>query len=566
MKVQVDKQQTKDILQIKQTKNSQNYIEYTQENQMKIPQKNQQINGQNEKPKTDKKRKTIKINTSFCRSELKLIRYLIHRNNWKECFGFEGKIMWSGLSINQYDISSVYGSLNVNRIPEIQELAHKKTTGYFLKLFKDYFPDYFDFFPLTFLLPEDFSDLKKYMGSHPKEMFISKPSSGCQGDGIKLIQSVKDVQLQFNYSQQQIIIQQYISNPLIIDKKKFDLRLYVLISSLDPFVVYLHDEGLARFCTEDYQKPQQQNINNFYMHLTNYSLNKQNPNFKVIFFFFFKQFFFFCDLQLPQESDINNINDCSKRCLQSLWKSLEKEGYSKDSILEQIEDLVVKFIISMYPCLLYNYKITFNNKNTKCFHVLGIDILLDRDGKPWFLEANGNPSFNIEHEVLQNDGNKLKEISLLDKYVKSYVVEDVILITNQKLEKQMKIGVGGKFNGFKQLICGDQDIINQMDIFIKMLKIYGKLSGFQFRILTASRFSKLSNFQGMMNQIVTKNDYDIIYKKIMRNQFEQTQMGFFEFVKALEYLTSKLNSNEYQENNKLPAVQKIVNNIISQIQ
>ena len=52
-----------------------------------------------------------------------------------------------------------------------------------------------------------------------------------------------------------IIAQHYIDPPLIIDKKKFDLRIYVLVASLDPLIVYINDEGLARFCTEDYQAP-----------------------------------------------------------------------------------------------------------------------------------------------------------------------------------------------------------------------------------------------------------------------------------------------------------------------
>lgn len=72
---------------------------------------------------------------------------------------------------------------------------------------------------------------------------------------------------------------------MLINGKKFDLRLYVLISSLDPLIVYLHDEGLARFCTEQYEKPSKNNINNFYMHLTNYSLNKNSSNFKVKLYF-----------------------------------------------------------------------------------------------------------------------------------------------------------------------------------------------------------------------------------------------------------------------------------------
>lgn len=50
----------------------------------------------------------------------------------------------------------------------------------------------------------------------------------------------------------------------------------------DPFIVYLHEEGLARFCAEEYSdKFNEQNFKNLYMHLTNYSLNKDHPKFKL---------------------------------------------------------------------------------------------------------------------------------------------------------------------------------------------------------------------------------------------------------------------------------------------
>lgn len=53
----------------------------------------------------------------------------------------------------------------------------------------------------------------------------------------------------------------------------------------------------------------------------------------------------------------------------------------------------------MYPFILYNHKNAFKNKDSKCFHVIGFDILLDQKAKPWLIEANANPSFNIEHEL-----------------------------------------------------------------------------------------------------------------------------------------------------------------------
>jgi tubulin polyglutamylase TTLL11 len=76
-------------------------------------------------------------------------------------------------------------------------------------------------------------------------------------------------------------VQRYVENPLVIDRKKFDCRLYVVIKGVDPVEAYLADEGLARFCTQNYRKPDAANIKNLYMHLTNFSLNKNSNRFKA---------------------------------------------------------------------------------------------------------------------------------------------------------------------------------------------------------------------------------------------------------------------------------------------
>lgn len=75
------------------------------------------------------------------------------------------------------------------------------------------------------------------------------------------------------------VVQRYLQKPYLIDGLKFDFRLYVLLAGCDPLRIYLYYEGLTRFATEPYKEPNRDNLENMCMHLTNYAINKDNPNF-----------------------------------------------------------------------------------------------------------------------------------------------------------------------------------------------------------------------------------------------------------------------------------------------
>ena len=74
-------------------------------------------------------------------------------------------------------------------------------------------------------------------------------------------------------------MQRYLHKPYLIDGLKFDMRIYVLIAGIDPLRVFVYEEGLARFATDEYRPPRSENLDNHFMHLTNYAINKDSPNF-----------------------------------------------------------------------------------------------------------------------------------------------------------------------------------------------------------------------------------------------------------------------------------------------
>lgn len=123
-----------------------------------------------------------------------------------------------------------------------------------LKKYQKYFPSDFDFIPQTFILPDEIKLLKKHIDSQQDKVMIVKPSRGKGGEGIFFIDSTTQIDKEKMRSSE-YVVQKYISNPLLIEKKKFDLRLYLLVKGVDTMEAYIALEGMVRFCTEEYKDP-----------------------------------------------------------------------------------------------------------------------------------------------------------------------------------------------------------------------------------------------------------------------------------------------------------------------
>ena len=84
------------------------------------------------------------------------------------------------------------------------------------------------------------------------DALIVKPDDGAQGDGIFIATSLDNLMshLRSAAPQTPMIVQKYLARPLLLQDLKFDLRVYVFVSSIEPLEVWVCREGLARFCTE----------------------------------------------------------------------------------------------------------------------------------------------------------------------------------------------------------------------------------------------------------------------------------------------------------------------------
>jgi len=170
----------------------------------------------------------------------------------------------------------------INHFPGSYQLGRKNLLYRNLGRMKKYLPNEYDFLPKTWILPQQFEELKSYMDAclfenttQPKPVLIVKPEASSQGKGIYLTKKYETIG-----PYEHCVVQEYLPNPYLIDNLKFDLRIYVLIKSINPLKIFIYKEGMARFATVKFDRPKKSNMKNLCMHLTNYAINKKNPDFK----------------------------------------------------------------------------------------------------------------------------------------------------------------------------------------------------------------------------------------------------------------------------------------------
>ncbi|XP_076029175.1 tubulin tyrosine ligase-like 1B [Oratosquilla oratoria] len=237
-------------------------------------------------------------------------------------------------------------------------LAARDSSGRYIHL---------DFLPTSFMLPADYNLFVEEFRRNPNTTWILKPAGRSQGVGIFLVNKLaqikkwsRDTKSSFNPAlvKDTYVISRYIDNPLLIGGKKFDLRMYVLVTSYRPLKAYLFKSGFCRFCTVRYQQAAQE-LDNMFVHLTNVSIQKHGEEY-------------------------NSVHG-GKWPVRTLRLYLEStRGKERtDKLFADVTWLVVHSLRAVSPIMA---------SDRHCFECYGYDIIIDDNLKPWLIEVNASPS------------------------------------------------------------------------------------------------------------------------------------------------------------------------------
>ena len=256
-------------------------------------------------------------------------------------------------------------------------LANKDLTYKYYYIMSQKYPNDYDYMPPSFSYPEEKKTILKQFSNYKltkDNLWLIKPKLGTLGEGIYIFHNLSNVPNDY-------IITKYISYPHLINKLKYDFRLYVLITGLSPLKIYLYKEGMARFTTEEYSLDLNK-VDDLYIHLTNVHINKKNK-------------------KIYKKAHDADTEEGSKWSLQVYENYCKNSGIDYKDIRKQMSDISIKSILAVRDLLLNEIEQN-GTKDRNHFKLFGYDFLLDENLKVHLIEINSRPS------LLMGDINDIK--------------------------------------------------------------------------------------------------------------------------------------------------------------
>ncbi|CAL1127183.1 unnamed protein product [Cladocopium goreaui] len=328
-----------------------------------------------------------------------LVRETYLHNGFRPTKGEDWLISWTGPRMRENIHRMMHEFQKVNHFPASTELTRKdRMWDNFQRMAQQMGSGQFDFVPETFVLPQQLRSFKhRYLKTRGEQLWIVKPTASSQGRGIFILRNLVELPLK-----ESVVVSRYVEKPLLIQGLKFDLRIYVLVTSFRPLRAYVYREGLTRFASKAYSTDEE-HLADVYRHLTNYSINKGAENFQ-------------------ENQRVQADNYGHKWSLSALNRHLRCIGINVKEMWSRIMDIIVKTLLAVEPAISAATKESCIHEQS-CFELYGFDVLVDEHLKPWLLEVNLSPSMQAE--------------SPLDKQIKSSLLADAFnLLGVRRLDAQ----------------------------------------------------------------------------------------------------------------------------------
>ena len=264
-----------------------------------------------------------------------------------------------------------------NRLEYNKHLVSKKRLFSNLKKFYEQSGlDPFDYIPLTYhiksLSDENFSKFKSEFNEiqekFTEKVWIVKPGENTnRGKGIKVCNSIENIEefITNNKEGRTFIVQKYIEKPLLVHKRKFDIRCFGLLTSFNNNMQgYFYPEGYIRTSCKEYSTKSF----NKYIHLTNDAVQKNSEEYGKF-------------------EPGNKISYPEFQVYLNQEHPTTKKNFDRD-INSQIRNIVSDTFKATYT-------IIDPNRKLHSFELLGYDFMVDENFKVWLIEVNTNPCLEL---------------------------------------------------------------------------------------------------------------------------------------------------------------------------